>query len=157
MIENSGKTNSTSRRRFITKASISGLAMGLFSGNALSNSWLTSNKQQTNSSAKASIKITDLRCAIIGGSPVIRITTTEGISGYGQAEPKSYLKPYVLFYKDYLIGEDPTDVERCMMKIRRMGSFKPYGSAVSIIEMALWDIAGKAAGLPVYKLMGGKV
>jgi L-alanine-DL-glutamate epimerase-like enolase superfamily enzyme len=63
----------------------------------------------------------------------------------------------VLFYKPYLIGEDPTNVERVMLKIRRMGGFKPWGSAVSAIEMALWDIAGKAAGLPVYKLMGGKV
>ena len=44
-----------------------------------------------------------------------------------------------------------------MLKIRRMGSFKPWGSAVSAIEMALWDIAGKAAGVPVYKLLGGKV
>jgi L-alanine-DL-glutamate epimerase-like enolase superfamily enzyme len=44
-----------------------------------------------------------------------------------------------------------------MQKIRRMASFKPWGSAVSAIEMALWDIAGKAAGLPVYKLLGGKV
>ena len=44
-----------------------------------------------------------------------------------------------------------------MLKIRRMGSFKPWGSAVSAIEIALWDIAGKAAGLPVYKLLGGKV
>jgi L-alanine-DL-glutamate epimerase-like enolase superfamily enzyme len=44
-----------------------------------------------------------------------------------------------------------------MMKIRRMGGFKPWGSAVSAIEMALWDIAGKAASLPVYKLLGGKV
>jgi L-alanine-DL-glutamate epimerase-like enolase superfamily enzyme len=43
------------------------------------------------------------------------------------------------------------------LKIRRMGSFKPWGSAVSAIEIALWDIAGKAADLPVYKLMGGKI
>ena len=88
--------------------------------------------------AKTALTITDLKCAIIGGSPVVRITTNEGISGYGQAEStKPYLKPYVLFYKDYLIGEDPTNVERCMMKIRRMGGFKPWGSAVSAIEMAL--------------------
>ncbi|MBK8505356.1 MAG: mandelate racemase/muconate lactonizing enzyme family protein [Saprospiraceae bacterium] len=107
---------------------------------------------------KGVLTITDLKCAIIGRSPVVRITTNEGISGYGQGEiAKSYLKPYVLFYKDYLIGEDPTNVERCMMKIRRMGGFKPWGSAVSAIEMALWDIAGKAADLPVYKLLGGKV
>jgi L-alanine-DL-glutamate epimerase-like enolase superfamily enzyme len=104
------------------------------------------------------MKITDLRCAIIGGSPVVRITTDEGITGLGQAEtPKPYLKPYVLFYKQHILGEDPTNVERVMLKIRRLGAFKPWGSAVSAIEMALWDIAGKAAGIPVYKLLGGKV
>ena len=104
------------------------------------------------------MKITNLKCAVIGENPVMRIETDEGIYGYGQAEnTKPYLKPYVMFYKNYLIGEDPTNVERVMMKIRRMGSFKPWGAAVSGIEMALWDIAGKAAGIPVYKLLGGKV
>ncbi len=104
------------------------------------------------------MKITDLKCAIIGQNPVVRIVTDEGIDGYGEAEnSKPYLKPHVLFYKQYLLGEDPTDVARVMLKIRRMGSFKPWGSAVSAIEMALWDIAGKSAGLPVYKLLGGKV
>src|SRR5690349_4085027 len=104
------------------------------------------------------MKITDLKCAVIGQNPVIRINTDEGFYGYGQAEnTKSYLKPHVLFYKQYLIGEDPTNIERVMLKIRRMGSFKPWGSAVSAIEMALWDIAGKASGLPVYKLLGGKI
>ena len=104
------------------------------------------------------MKITDLKCAVIGQNPVIRISTDGGIYGYGQAEnTKSYLKPHVLFYKQYLIGEDPTNVERVMMKIRRMASFKPWGSAVSAIEMALWDIAGKVSGLPVYKLLGGKI
>jgi L-alanine-DL-glutamate epimerase-like enolase superfamily enzyme len=103
------------------------------------------------------MKITDLRCAILGQNPVVRILTDEGIDGYGEAEStKPYLKPHVLFYKPYLLGEDPTNVERVMMKIRRMASFKPWGSAVSAIEMALWDIAGKAAGVPVYKLLGGK-
>ncbi len=104
------------------------------------------------------LHITDVRCAIIGQNPVIRITTDEGITGWGEAEnPKHYLKPHVEFYKPYILGEDPTNVERVMQRIRRLGSFKPWGSAVSAIEMALWDIAGKAAGLPVYKLLGGKV
>lgn len=104
------------------------------------------------------MKITDLKCAIIGQNPVVRIVTDEGINGWGEAEnPKSYLKPHVLFYKQYLLGEDPTNVERVVLKIRRLGSFKPWGSAVSAIEMALWDIAGKAAGIPVYKLLGGKI
>ncbi len=104
------------------------------------------------------MKITDLKCTVIGENPVIRITTDDGIDGYGQAEnSKPYLCPHVLFYKPFLIGEDPTNVERVMQKIRRLGGFKPWGSAVSAIEMALWDIAGKAAGVPVYKLLGGKV
>ena len=104
------------------------------------------------------MKITDLKCAIIGNYPVVRITTDAGIDGFGQAESyKPYLKPFVLFYKELIVGEDPTDVERVMLNIRRMGSFKPWGAAVSAIEMALWDIAGKAAGIPVYKLLGGKV
>jgi len=104
------------------------------------------------------MKITDLKCAVIGGSPVVRIITDEGIDGLGQVElTKSYLKPHILFYKPYIIGEDPTNVERVMLRIRRLGSFKPWGAAVSAIEMALWDIAGKAAGVPVYKLLGGKV
>jgi L-alanine-DL-glutamate epimerase-like enolase superfamily enzyme len=104
------------------------------------------------------MKITDLKCAVLGQNPVVRIITDEGLSGFGEVEAsKPYLKPQVLFYQQFLLGEDPTDVERVMLKIRRLGSFKPWGSAVSAIEMALWDLAGKAAGLPVYKLLGGKV
>jgi L-alanine-DL-glutamate epimerase-like enolase superfamily enzyme len=44
-----------------------------------------------------------------------------------------------------------------MLKIRRLGAFKPWGAAVSAIEIALWDIAGQVAGVPVYKLLGGKI
>jgi L-alanine-DL-glutamate epimerase-like enolase superfamily enzyme len=104
------------------------------------------------------VKITDLKCAVIADSPVIRIVTDEGITGWGQIEtPKPYLQPVVMMLKPGLIGQDPTNVERVMRTIRARGGFKPWGSAVSAIEMALWDIAGKAAGLPVYKLLGGKV
>jgi L-alanine-DL-glutamate epimerase-like enolase superfamily enzyme len=104
-----------------------------------------------------SIRITDLRCAIIGRNPVVRIVTDQGISRYSEAEStKPYLKPMVLFYKNCLLGENPTDVGRVMLKIRRMGAFKPWGSAVSAIEIALWDIAGQVAGVPVYKLPGGR-
>ncbi len=44
-----------------------------------------------------------------------------------------------------------------MRQIRARGAFKPHGAAVSVVEHALWDLAGKAAGVPVYKLLGGKV
>jgi L-alanine-DL-glutamate epimerase-like enolase superfamily enzyme len=104
------------------------------------------------------VKITDVRCAVIASSPVIRITTDEGITGWGQIEtPKPYLQPIVLQLKPWLVGQDPVNVERVVRRIRVRGGFKPWGSAVSAIETALWDIAGKAAGLPVYRLLGGKV
>ena len=118
----------------------------------------TSLAAQQKRASRAPIKITDLRCAVIGRNPVVRIVTDQGISGYGQAEStKAYLKPMVLFYKDYILNEDPTDVTRVMLKIRRLGAFKPWGSAVSAIEIALWDIAGQVAGVPVHKLLGGKI
>ncbi len=132
--------------------------IGSLSGAAAATAFAGQEKGASEKPIPAKIKITDLKCAIIGRNPVVRIVTDQGISGYGQAESaKPYLKPMVLFYKDYLLGEDPTDVNRILLKIRRMGAFKPWGAAVSAIEIALWDIAGQAAGLPVYKLLGGKI
>src|SRR6201996_9810113 len=97
----------TTRRTFIGSLATAGVATAL----PAQNNQRTSGKQQ--------IKIVDLRCAIIGNNPTVRIVTDQGISGYGQAESyKPYLKQMVLFYKDYLIGEDPTDVARVMLKIR---------------------------------------
>lgn len=104
------------------------------------------------------MKITDLKCAVIGKNPIVRITTDEGISGYGEVEQyKPYLKPHILHFREALIGTDPRDVERIMRRIRQRGAFKPWGSAVSVIETALWDLAGKAQGVPVHRLLGGKV
>ena len=71
------------------------------------------------------MKITDLKCAVIGNSPVVRILTDEGLYGHGQIEEsKPYVKPQVLFYRDPILGQDPTDVERAMLNNRRMGAFK---------------------------------
>ncbi|MEV4630290.1 mandelate racemase/muconate lactonizing enzyme family protein [Micromonospora sp. NPDC049523] len=104
------------------------------------------------------MKILDVRCAVIGASPIVRVVTDEGIDGFGEIEySKPAIHTLVGLYSDLLVGQDPTDVERCMLRIRRFGGFKPWGALVSAIEMALWDVAGKAAGLPVHKLLGGKV
>jgi L-alanine-DL-glutamate epimerase-like enolase superfamily enzyme len=85
-------------------------------------------------------------CAILGENPVVRITTDEGIDGYGEAEnPKPTSSRTSFSTAPGILGEDPTNVERVMLK-SGAGRFKPWGSAVSAIEMALWDIAGKAAG-----------
>jgi L-alanine-DL-glutamate epimerase-like enolase superfamily enzyme len=104
------------------------------------------------------MKIVDVRCAVIASTPVVRIMTDEGITGWAQIEtPKPYMKEIVLQLKPALVGQDPVNVERVVRSIRVRGGFKPWGAAVSAIETALWDIAGKAAGLPVYRLLGGKV
>ena len=93
------------------------------------------------------MKITDLKCAIIGNSPVVRIVTDAGISGFAQVETfKPYLKPHVLAFHEALLGQDPTNVERVMQRIRQRGAFKPWGAAVSVIETALWDLAGRPPG-----------
>jgi L-alanine-DL-glutamate epimerase-like enolase superfamily enzyme len=149
-----------SRRKFIAASAVTALTAALApaASDSAASKAIGAEPSVTLGRARRKLKITNLKCAILGNSPVIRITTSEGITGYGQAEEaKPYLKPHVLFYKDLLVGEDPTDVERVLQKIRHIGGFKPWGSAVSAIEMALWDIAGRAAGLPVYKLLGGKV
>src|SRR5881275_2650956 len=85
---------------------------------------------------RASMKITNLKCTVLGQTPVVRITTDQGISGLGPVESyKPYLAPHVGFYKEMIVGEDPTNVEQVMRKIRNMGAFKPWGSAVSAIEI----------------------
>jgi L-alanine-DL-glutamate epimerase-like enolase superfamily enzyme len=148
----SSNNNSPKRRSFLKQC------LAAAAGVVAPTGAIAASSVNSRNSSNTGIKITDLKCAIMGGSPVVRVMTDAGIDGFGQAESyKPYLKPYVLFYKDYIINEDPTDVARIMLKIRRMGSFKPWGAAVSAIEMALWDIAGKAAGVPVYKLLGGKI
>ena len=65
------------------------------------------------------MKITDLRCAVIGKHPIVRIVTDEGLHGLGEVEfTKTYLKPFVLHFREALIGEDPTDVECAMLGLR---------------------------------------
>ena len=104
------------------------------------------------------MKITDVKTALLGDTVVVRLVTDEGLSGYGVVErTKTFVRPVFDFLAPYLVGEDPTQVERTMLKIRRLGGFKPWGKAVSTVEVALWDLAGKAAGLPVHRLLGGKV
>jgi muconate cycloisomerase len=59
------------------------------------------------------------------------------------------------FLEPALQGEDPRDIERLTVKIRRTVAANPFTK--SALEMALWDILGKSVGLPVYRLLGGKV
>lgn len=103
------------------------------------------------------MRVIDIKCAMFGNSPVIRVVSDEGVDGFGQIEwnlPE--MAAVVPQFRRLLLGEDPTDIDRCLMKIRRSGGFKPWGSVVSAIDVALHDLTGKRYGIPVHKLLGGK-
>lgn len=113
------------------------------------------------------MKITDLKATVIEGNfdwAIVRVDTDEGISGYGESRNHlrgdfhGYTDPKVLFsnLRSWVIGEDPTDFARVYRKIRQFGGTRRRGGGVSALEVALWDITGKAYGVPVHKLLGGK-
>ncbi len=106
------------------------------------------------------LKITDLRVAVVGRAPMtctlIRIDTNqEGLYGLGEVRDGAS-KTYALMLKSRLLGENPLDVDRLFRKIKQFGFHARQGGGVSAAEMALWDIAGKYYGVPVYQLLGGK-
>ena len=94
---------------------------------------------------------------------LIKVETDECIYGWGEAYsigPDLSVKPIVDYIATWFIGEDPRRIEYLMMKTFQQFRFPPGGTglaAISGIEHALWDISGKAAGLPVYMLLGGHV
>jgi len=121
------------------------------------------------------MKITDVRCHIVNvprpdGTGVrrnwifVEIDTDEGITGIGEATTEYHecaVKAQVeTEFKPRLLGMDPTDIERIWQLSFREFWWRRgivHTSAASGIDQALWDIAGKAAGLPVYKMLGGRV
>lgn len=93
----------------------------------------------------------------------VRIRTDEGLTGWGEAggeaRPRA-VSAATQEMADYLVGEDPFSIERHWQVLTK-GAFYRGGaiisSAVAGIDQALWDIAGKALGVPVYTLLGGAV
>jgi L-alanine-DL-glutamate epimerase-like enolase superfamily enzyme len=111
------------------------------------------------SSRPSDLKITDMRFCNLRGLPmdctVIRIDTNQGISGYG--EVRDWASPtYAMMLKSRLIGENPCNIDLIFRKIKQFGFHARQGGGVSGIEMALFDLAGKAYGVPAYQLLGGK-
>ncbi len=105
------------------------------------------------------LRITDLRVAVIGKAPmldpIIRIDTNQGISGYGEVRDGAS-KTYALMLKNRLIGENPCNVDKVFRKIKQFGGHARQGGGVCAVEMACWDLAGKAFGVPVYQMLGGQ-
>ena len=116
--------------------------------------------QNVNTNSKPSeLKITDLRVATVARAPftcpIIRIDTNQGISGYGEVRDGAS-KTYALFLKSRILGENPCNIEKIFRKIRQFGGTGRQAGGVVSIEMALWDLAGKAYGAPIYQMLGGR-
>jgi len=111
------------------------------------------------SSSPSELRITDMRIAVLDRvpfrSPLIRIDTNQGISGYGEVRDGAS-ENYALILKSRLLRQNPCNVERIFKRIRQFGHHARQGGGVSGVEMALWDLAGKAYGVPVYQMLGGQ-
>src|SRR5215470_5616690 len=116
-------------------------------------------KNVQRNSIPSQLKITDLRVAVVTGAPMnvplIRIDTNQGISGYGEVRDGGS-KTYALILKSRLLGENPCNVDRLFRKIKQFGAPARQAGGVCGVEMALWDLAGKAFGVPAYQMLGGK-
>lgn len=110
-------------------------------------------------STPSDLKITDMRFVDIDGAPkrctLLRMDTNQGISGYGEVRDASS-KTYALMLKSRILGENPCHVDKIFRKIKQFGGPSRQGGGVSGIEIALWDLAGKAYGVPLYQFLGGK-
>ena len=91
-----------------------------------------------------------------------KVYTDQGLTGLGEGSitsKEATLANAIMDNERLLIGRDPSDIEGIWQTLYRVPRWRGgpiLNSAISAIEIALWDIAGKAAGLPVYMLLGGK-
>jgi L-alanine-DL-glutamate epimerase-like enolase superfamily enzyme len=116
--------------------------------------------QNTKTASRPSdLKITDLRVATVAKAPMtcplIRIDTNQGIAGYGEVRDGGS-KTYALMLKSRLLGQNPCNIDRLFRKIKQFGFHARQGGGVCGVEIALWDLAGKAYGVPIYQMLGGK-
>jgi len=153
------KLLSNDRRGFLKKATLGGMSLAALTGAPIEDVLAQSTQKVNRNSSPADLKITDVRIAEISGvvfrTPIVRIYTNQGIVGHGDVRDGA-AKEYALFLKSRLLGENPCNVERLFKKIKQFGHHGRQGGGVSGVEMALWDLAGKAYNVPVYMLLGGK-
>lgn len=96
-------------------------------------------------------------------SVLVQVIADDGTSGLGEVYQGSCVSEavfaFVNHFKPWLLGEDPRNIERLWQKLYNLSAFwNRHGFPIGVlggIDLALYDLAGKAAGLPVYKLLGG--
>ena len=111
------------------------------------------------------LKITDVRTAQVrvhGLQTHIRVYTDQGLFGQGESTDAAVgTVSLVNQFRRFLVGQDPLNVDALWERIRVSGIFAgaqggQYVTALTGVEIALWDLAGKALGLPIYQFLGGK-
>lgn len=117
------------------------------------------------------MKISDVKATALRGFGgdwvIVRVYTDEGLVGFGEtfptwAEQGPALRQLIEWMKRLVVGLDPTDVDSVVLKLYQRQMYRGISTAgllttaISGIEIALWDIASKAVNAPLYKLLGGK-
>src|SRR5439155_25890992 len=108
------------------------------------------------------MKITAVETLPVDRYMFVQVHTDAGISGLGESGAWGYLEASEAVVKKWertLVGEDPLRIEHLWQYLYRSSHFRGAAimGALSAIDIALWDIAGKHFGVPVYQLLGGKV
>jgi L-alanine-DL-glutamate epimerase-like enolase superfamily enzyme len=141
-------------RRSFLKKSVGAVAAGFLAGKTLD-----ALPQNVNTNSKPSdLRITDMRTISLrvpASGPIIRIDTNQGIYGLGEVRDGA-TKHYALELKSRIMGENPCNIDRIFRKIKQFGFHSRQAGGVCAVEMALWDLAGKAYNVPIYQMLGGK-
>lgn len=108
------------------------------------------------------MKIAEVKPLLVNRYLFVEITTDTGIKGVGESGAWGFLdasKEAIQLFGEYLIGKDPLEIEHHWQYLYRCWHFRGAAimGALSAVDIALWDIAGKYYGVPVYALLGGKV
>ena len=151
-----------SRRSFLSKAAITAAITPFVSLSGFGRVYEEKIERTPMASPPSDLKITENKCGYIKGSVFVKVFTNQGIWGCGEgvdAIPGTY--HLVKDFERRIKNQNPLNVNRLFENIRRSGFFQGaqsgmYIAVLSAIEIALWDLAGKALNMPVYQLLGGK-
>jgi L-alanine-DL-glutamate epimerase-like enolase superfamily enzyme len=156
---NTSEEQENSRRSFLKKSTLGGIALGsAFAFSPIEDLVAQSTQKVSRFGAPSDLKITDLRYAtttVLGRTSIIRIDTNQGIYGLGEVRDGADER-YALMLKSRLLGQNPCNVEQVFKSIKQFGGQSRQAGGVCGVEMALWDICGKAYNVPCWQLLGGR-
>ncbi len=153
--ETENPATSNSRRNFLKKTALGGIALGGLMSLSIEDTIAQTTQKVSRASSPSDLKITDMRYATIMNKHIIRIDTNQGIYGLGEVRDGADVR-YALFLKSRILGLNPCNVEMLFKIIRQYGYHGRQGGGVCAVEMALWDLTGKAYNVPAWQLLGGR-